>query len=71
MMSFDAIRNSDLVLIEATEKGMGVGIEAGYAYGLGIPVVTVLKTGTDLSINLKSLSSKIIPYNDVHEIILN
>lgn len=31
LKAFDAIKESDLVLIEATEKGMGVGIETGYA----------------------------------------
>ncbi len=66
--AFEAIENSDAVLIEATEKGMGVGIEAGFAFARNKPVMTVAKHGSDISINLRSLSSKVISYSEVREI---
>lgn len=66
--AFKAIESSDVVLIEATEKGMGVGIEAGFAFARNIPIVTAAKHGSDISINLRSLSSKVISYSDIREI---
>ena len=68
--AFEAIESSDIVLIEATEKGMGVGIEAGFAYARKKAVVTIAKHGAAISINLKSLSSRVIYYSDVCEIAL-
>ena len=68
LMAFKAIDNSDLLVIESSEKGMGVGIEAGYAFAKGKRIVTVAETGADISINLKSLSEKLILYSQVHEI---
>lgn len=69
-MAFKAIENSDLVLIEATEKGMGVGIEAGFAFARNIPVLTIAKPGSDISSNLRSLSKKVITYGTPTELSL-
>ncbi len=68
LMSLRTIDSSDLVLIEATEKGMGVGIEAGYAFARSKPVMTITQDGSDLSINLQSLSSAMQVYEKVSEI---
>lgn len=68
--AFEAIESSDIVLIEATEKGMGVGIEAGFAFARKKRIVTIAQHGSDISINLRSLSSKVISYSDVSEIAL-
>lgn len=38
----------DLVVIELPEKGVGLGIEAGYAHGKGIPVVAVARPGREI-----------------------
>ncbi len=70
LKAFKAIEDSDLVLVEATEKGMGVGIEAGFAFAKNIPIVTVAKPDSDISINLRSLSRKVIRYSHVREIVL-
>lgn len=66
--AFEAIESSDIVLIEATEKGVGVGIEAGFAFARKKPVVTIARHGSDISINLRSLSSRVSSYSDVCEI---
>lgn len=71
LKAFETIENSDLVLIEGSEKGMGVGIEAGYAFARDIPVITVARVGADISINLRSLSSKVISYSDLRDIIFD
>lgn len=57
--SFSEIDRSDIVVIELTEKGAGIGIEAGYAWGKGIPIVTVAKKGSDISTILQGISQKI------------
>ena len=39
--TFLELRDSKLVVVDLTEKGVGVGIEAGYARARGIPIVTI------------------------------
>jgi 2'-deoxynucleoside 5'-phosphate N-hydrolase len=68
LMAFKAIDNSDLVLIESSEKGMGVGIEAGYAFAKGKRIVTIAESGADISINLRSLSQTAILYSTVFSV---
>lgn len=70
MKSFAAIESCDLVLIEATEKGMGIGIEAGFAFARQKPVITIAPPDVDLSINLRSLSSNVVWYKDVSEVVI-
>lgn len=56
------IASSHLVVIELTEKGVGLGIEAGYAYAQGIPVVTIARIGADVSTTLRGISSAVCLY---------
>jgi len=39
--TFQIIDESDVVIIDLSEKGVGLGIEAGYAYSRGIPIITI------------------------------
>ncbi|MBE7552493.1 MAG: nucleoside 2-deoxyribosyltransferase [Anaerolineales bacterium] len=66
--SFAAIEASDVVLIELTEKGVGLGIEAGYAYAKDIPLVTIARKGSDISETLQGISQKLFLYDDVDEL---
>ena len=61
--TFDLIDGCDLVIIELSEKGVGLGIEAGYAYAKGIPVVTIAKRGSDISETLRGISEEVAFYN--------
>ncbi len=63
-LAFDLIDGSDLILLDLTEKGVGLGIEAGYAHALGKPVVTVAEQGADLSTTLQGISERIHLYKD-------
>lgn len=47
--AFAAIEASDMVIVDLTEKGVGAGIEAGYAYAKGKPVWTIARQGSDIS----------------------
>ncbi len=39
--TFKIIESSDIVIIDLSEKGVGLGIEAGYAYSKKIPIITI------------------------------
>jgi 2'-deoxynucleoside 5'-phosphate N-hydrolase len=67
-VSFDAIDASELVVVDLTEKGVGIGIEAGYAYARGVPILTVAEAGTDISTTLKGISRSVSFYRDAEEL---
>lgn len=69
-LSFEMIDRSDLVLIELTEKGVGIGIEAGYAYSNGIPIITIAKAGSDVSATLCGISKSVVLYEDFRQIVV-
>ena len=66
--SFEQINLCDLVLVELSEKGVGIGIEAGYAYAKGIPIVTIAKRGCDISSTLQGISKGTYNYNDMADL---
>ena len=61
--SFAAIEHCDFVLVELSEKGVGLGIEAGYAYAKGKPIVTLAQAGCDISTTLSGISAYIDRYD--------
>ena len=67
-LSLTAIDNSDLVIVELSEKGIGVGIEAGYAYARQIPVITLARRGADISESLRGISAAVLAYGDLAEV---
>ncbi len=58
--TFAAIDASDYVLVDLAEKGVGVGIEAGYAYAHQIPILTLAPRGAEISETLRGISQHII-----------
>ena len=67
--SFEEIDASDIVVIELTEKGVGIGIEAGYAWAKRIPIVTIAKKGADISTTLQGISQKLLWYDKLDELL--
>lgn len=67
-LTFEKIDICDLVIIDLTEKGVGLGIEAGYAYAKEIPIITIAKSGSDISETLEGISKKIIFYNNIEDL---
>ena len=57
--TFQIIDSCDIVIIELTEKGVGLGIEAGYAYAKGKPVFTVANKKSEISTTLKGISKSV------------
>ena len=69
--TFKLVDGCDLVVIELSEKGVGLGIEAGYAYAKGIPVLTVAKRGSDISATLRGISREVVFYEDFEDLALH
>lgn len=62
--ALDAIRHSSAVVVEFTEKGVGLGIEAGYAAALDIPVFVLLRSEAEVSATLDGISTEVFRYAD-------
>lgn len=50
------------LVVEISEKGVGVGIEAGYAHARGLPILTLLGPQADLPETLKGISGRVVRY---------
>jgi nucleoside 2-deoxyribosyltransferase len=66
--TFELIESCSMMVVEQTEKGTGLGIEAGYAVAKGIPVVTIAQQGVELSPTLEGISTRTGFYRQVEEI---
>ncbi len=67
-ITFREISKSDCVIIEFSEKGVGLGIEAGYAFSKNIPIFVIAKKGSDVSYTLQGISKKIFFYEETREL---
>jgi len=67
-ITFDEIDKSDFVILEMTEKGVGLGIEAGYAVGKGKPVIVLTKEKQKLSTTMQGIATVVIQYSQPEEI---
>lgn len=66
--TFYEIDHSDMVILEMSEKGVGLGIEAGYAFAKGKPVFVLIKEGMELSNTMQGVASRVITYRHLEEI---
>ncbi len=69
--TFEEIDKSDAVVIEFSEKGVGLGIESGYAYGKNIPIYVVANNGSSISSTMKGIAHDIFFYKQFSEININ
>lgn len=67
-LAFEQIDKSDFLVIEFSEKGVGLGIEAGYAYSRGIPIIVIAKEGSKVSNTLRGITRKIVFYESFEEL---
>lgn len=56
------------MLVDIIEKGVRVGIEAGCAYALGKPLVTIAHHTADISTTLHGISTAVLTYADPAEL---
>jgi len=66
--AFLEIKRAAFVLIDYSEKGVGIGIEAGYAFAHGIPIVVIYPSGAELSYTLSGIFTARFEYKNIHEI---
>ena len=66
--AFAEIDSSNLLVVELTEKGVGLGIEAGYAYAKQIPIVVITRKGSDISATLRGIAHKLCWYEEFGEL---
>lgn len=66
--ALELIRDSDIVAIEASEKGVGLGIEAGYAHAHSIPVVVIHREGKELSPTLVGIATDVIQHRSERDL---
>ena len=66
--SFEATGGSDIVVVDLTEKGVGIGIEAGYAFAKHIPILTIARGGADISATLQGISRQVVWYGELDQL---
>ena len=55
-------------MVDLTEKGVGLGIEAGYAYAKQIPIVVIARKGSDISATLQGIAKKLFLYDEFEDL---
>ena len=70
VLTFKHIDESDMLVVEFSEKGVGLGVEAGYAYAKRVPIVVVARTGSDISNTIQGVAKEVVFYDDPREIII-
>jgi 2'-deoxynucleoside 5'-phosphate N-hydrolase len=67
-LTFEIIDKSEILIMEFSEKGVGLGIEAGYAFAKNIPIIVIAKEGSDISSTMRGVSKEIIFYQQPEEL---
>lgn len=58
------IKSSQILIAETSDKGIGIGIEVGYAKALNIPIIYIRNISSEHSTTVSSISDFEIIYND-------
>ncbi|HNT55663.1 MAG TPA: hypothetical protein PKG95_13170 [Anaerolineaceae bacterium] len=66
--TFCLLENCELVMVILSEKGVGLGIEAGYAHAKNIPVLAAIPQEADFSNTLCGISRWSIRYNGLDDL---
>jgi len=66
--AMEAINQSDWLIAFASEKAIGIGIEAGFAKGKGKPVIYIRHIEAEHSTTLSGISDHQIIYVDLHDL---
>jgi nucleoside 2-deoxyribosyltransferase len=66
--TFEEIDASAVCIVDLTEKGVGIGIEAGYAYAKRIPIIVIAQQGSDVSTTLQGIAQRVVVYSAIDEL---
>ncbi|MEK7152477.1 MAG: hypothetical protein AAB834_00890 [Patescibacteria group bacterium] len=65
----DELKQTDVLVAEASLPSTGQGIELGQANVAGVPIICFFKTGSKPSGSLRFVTEKIIEYSDTHDLL--
>ena len=63
--TFAKIDSSDLVVLDVSEKGVGLGIEAGYAKAKGKELIVTVRKGMEVSTTISGTADRVIDYETI------
>ena len=67
-LCFHQIDFCDMLIVEFSEKGVGLGIEAGYGYAKKHPIYVVAKEQSNISETIKGIAKKIMFYEKTSDL---
>ncbi|MFA6254148.1 MAG: nucleoside 2-deoxyribosyltransferase [Candidatus Paceibacterota bacterium] len=62
------VKESDLLVIDGSQDSLGAGIEAGYFYSLGKPIICLFNKEAKVSRTLSGISNQIVIYQDFEDL---
>jgi len=66
--TFPEMETSDIMIIEYSEAGAGLGMCADHAYCNNVPLYLIAKNGSKISTTVNSVAEKVIFYDDINDI---
>lgn len=66
--AFPEMETSDIMIIEYSESGAGLGMGADHAYCHGVPLYLIAKRGSKISTTVNSVAEKVIFYDEISDI---
>ena len=66
--TFAKIDSADLVVIDVSEKGVGLGIEAGYAKAKGKELIITVRKSIEVSTTISGIADRLITYGAISDI---
>ena len=66
--AFPEMETSDIMVIEYSEAGAGLGMGADHTYCHGVPLYIIAKRGSKISTTVNSVAEKVIFYDEVSDI---
>ena len=66
--AFPEMEKSDMLIVEFSEKGVGLGLGAGYAFAKKIPIYIIAEKGSDISSTIAGVAKAIIFYETPEDI---
>lgn len=66
--AFPEMEASDIMIIEYSEAGAGLGMGADHAYCNGVPLYLIAKRGSKISTTVNSVAEKVIFYDEISDI---
>ncbi|MDP2919313.1 MAG: nucleoside 2-deoxyribosyltransferase, partial [Dehalococcoidia bacterium] len=66
--TFTEIDNSDIVIADVADWPIGVGVEAGYSYAKGIPVICICPAKKSLANTVAGIANKVVRYIDYNDL---